>query len=182
MMSKLKIWLASKRSSPGPRAAPRRDPPCLDMMQETKDDAIPKDDAVLSKEEYEMFERQALGRAKWEVQRKYISPSNVDLHHGQAIIFGLVDRKLDRILRTVDPAKTEQNIAASTDRIAALGEKTATDMAKSAERVAGIEMQVASAAEIGAAAQPVLAALERLEARMAALEARQAASGCCVVS
>lgn len=149
-------------------------------MQETKDDAIPKDDAVLSKEEYEMFERQA--RASKMGRSAYISPSNVDLHHGQAIIFGLVDRKLDRILRTVDPAKTEQNIAASTDRIAALGEKTATDMAKSAERVAGIEMQVASAAEIGAAAQPVLAALERLEARMAALEARQAASGCCVVS
>ena len=151
------------------------------MMQETKDDAIPKDDAVLSKEEYDMFERQARGRAKWEGSG-YPQMKSIAAKPSRAIIFGLVDRKLDRILRTVDPAKTEQNIAASTDRIADLGEKAAKDMAKSAERVAGIEMQVASAAEIGAAAQPVLAALERLEARMAALEARQAASGCCVVS
>ena len=153
------------------------------MMQETKDDAIHKDDAVLSKEEYERTSKTMMschasaGRMPGDIPGQVAS-----LYNGQAIIFGLVDRKLDRILRTVDPAKTEQNIAASTDRIAALGEKTAKDMAKSAERVAGIEMQVASAAEIGAAAQPVLAALERLEARMAALEARQAASGCCVVS
>jgi hypothetical protein len=104
----------------------------------------------------------------------------------------VVDRKLDsladRILRTVDPAKTDQNIAESAARIVILWEKAATDMAKSADRVAGIEMQVTSAAEIGAAAQPVLAALERLEARMAALEARPiearpvASGGCCIVS
>ena len=176
------------------------------MMQETKDDAIHKDDAVLSKEEYERtskivlschasagrkrtddwFEKATLAdeakNSRWEGYVLCEGGGARGLHHGQAIIFGLVDRKLDRILRTVDPAKTEQNIAASTDRIAALGEKTATDMAKSAERVAGIEMQVASAAEIGAAAQPILAALERVEARLTALEARQAAAGCCVVS
>ena len=144
------------------------------MMQETKDDAVPKD-AVFSKEEYERTSKQ--------VMNCHAIVGNIKTNMNcQAIIFALVDRKLDRILRTVDPAKTEQNIASSTARIADLGEKAAKDMAKSAERVAGIEMQVASAAEIGAAAQPILAALEEIKARLTALEARPVASGCCVVS